>query len=43
MGDGIDERTLTLTTGRYCMVVLETLALAISGCTTTVGLVKSGR
>jgi tetratricopeptide (TPR) repeat protein len=41
MGDGSDERTLALTTGRYCRVVLATLALAISGCATTVGLGQS--
>jgi tetratricopeptide (TPR) repeat protein len=41
MGDGNDERTLALTTGRYCRVVLATLALAISGCATTVGLGQS--
>jgi tetratricopeptide (TPR) repeat protein len=41
MGDGIDERTLTLTTGRYCLVVLAALALVISGCATTVGLGQS--
>jgi tetratricopeptide (TPR) repeat protein len=41
MGDGSDERTLALTTGRYCRVVLATLALAISGCATTVELGQS--
>jgi len=41
MGDGSDKRTLTLTTGRYWGVVLATLAFAISGCSTTVGLGQS--
>jgi hypothetical protein len=41
MGDGSAERTLTLTTRRYCRVVLATLAFAISGCATTVGLGQS--
>jgi tetratricopeptide (TPR) repeat protein len=39
MGDGSAERTLTM--GRYCRVVLATLAFAISGCATTVGLGQS--
>jgi tetratricopeptide (TPR) repeat protein len=41
MGDGIDERTLTLTTGPLLPGRLAALALAISGCTTTVGLGQS--
>jgi tetratricopeptide (TPR) repeat protein len=41
MDDGSAERTLALTTGRYCRVVLATLAFAISGCATTVGLGQS--
>lgn len=41
MGDGSDKRTLTLTTRRYSRVALATLAFAISGCATTVGLGQS--
>ena len=41
MGDGSDERTLELTMSRYCRVVLATLAFAMSGCATTVGLGQS--
>jgi len=41
MSDGSDERTLALTTGRSCRVVLAALAFAISGCATTVGLGQS--
>jgi len=41
MGDGSNEGTFALTTGRYCLVVLATLALAISGCATTVELGQS--
>ena len=41
MGDGGDGRPLTLTTRRHCRIVLAALALAISGCATTVGLGQS--
>jgi tetratricopeptide (TPR) repeat protein len=41
MGDGSDERMTTPTTRRYCRVVLATLAFALSGCATTVGIGQS--
>ena len=37
MGDRRNQGTLAVTTGRHSLLVLATLALAISGCATTVG------